>query len=107
MEHTLVLGHLHPALSIHDAAGAGRKVPVFLVGSRCIVLPAFSPFARGYDIRDGLPEELQERFGSAPVNVFASTGKRVVSIGPLTTALRAMAETDTTSAAQFRRGRRS
>src|SRR5947209_2480993 len=41
----LVIGHLHPALPVVDSAGAGRKIPVFLASSCCIVLPAFSPFA--------------------------------------------------------------
>lgn len=101
--HTLVLGHLHPALAIRDSSGAGHKMPVFLANNRCIVLPAFSPFARGYDILCGLPSELVNCFGTEEIAVFVATGKKVARLGPLRTALNTMAEADVSSAAQFRR----
>jgi uncharacterized protein len=82
-DHTLVLGHLHPALAIRDSSGAGHKLPVFLVNSNCILLPAFSPFAAGYDITGGLPAEMRKRFGREGVNVYVTSGKRIVCLGPL------------------------
>lgn len=102
-DHTLILGHLHPALAIRDSSGAGHKVPVFLGNRRCLVLPAFSPFARGYDIICGLPLEIARCFGAEAVEVFAATGKKVARLGPLRTALNTMAESDVSSAAQFRK----
>lgn len=81
--HTLVIGHLHPALGIRDAAGAGQKLPVFLVNSKCVILPAFSPFARGYDVTGGLPAEMRRCFGKEKIQVYAASGKRVVRLGLL------------------------
>ncbi len=82
-EHTLLLGHLHPALTIRDASGAGQKVPVFLANSRCVLLPAFSPFARGYDVACGLPAEMRKCFGKEGISIYAASGKRVVRLGLL------------------------
>jgi putative SbcD/Mre11-related phosphoesterase len=88
--HTLVMGHLHPALSIRDASGAGQKLPVFLVNSQCVVLPAFSPFARGYDVACGLPAEMRKYFGREAIHAYAASGKRVVRLGLLQSAMKAM-----------------
>ena len=101
--HTLILGHLHPALAIRDSSGAGHKMPVFLGNRHCLVLPAFSPFARGCDIISGLPSEIVRCFRSQEVEVFAATGKKVARLGSLGTALETMAESDVSSAAQFRK----
>jgi uncharacterized protein len=81
--HTLVIGHLHPSFAALDAAGAGCKLPAFLVTRRCIVLPAFSPFARGYDIISGLPREIQDCFHGELANVYVATGKRIAHLGSL------------------------
>jgi metallophosphoesterase superfamily enzyme len=102
-DHTLVLGHLHPALAIRDASGANHKMPVFLANRHCLVLPAFSPFARGYDVISGLPPELLGCFGGEEIEVYAATGKKVARLGPLRSALNTMAESDVHSAAQFRK----
>ncbi len=101
--HTLILGHLHPALAVRDAAGAGHKVPVFLVSQSCLVLPAFSPFARGYDVASGLPPEVLHCFRKHEVDTYAVTGKRVVRLGSLRQAIETMASADASSPAQFRR----
>ena len=82
-DHTLVLGHLHPALSIRDASGAGQKLPVFLANSHCIMLPAFSPFAVGHNVACGLPPEMRKCFGKESIHVYAASGKRVVRLGLL------------------------
>jgi uncharacterized protein len=81
--HTLVLGHLHPALAIRDASGAGQKLPVFLANSQCVVLPAFSPFARGYNVVCGLPPAMRKCFGKEGIHIYATSGKRVVRLGLL------------------------
>lgn len=104
--HTLVLGHLHPSLAVRDAAGAGHRLPVFLVSETCLVLPAFSPFARGYDVAGGLPSELLGCFRKNEIHTYAATGKRIVRLGSLRTAIETMANADESSPAQFRRRRR-
>lgn len=70
----LVVGHLHPVLNFRDAAGARHKVRVFLTNSRATVLPAFSPYASGFEINDGLPYELRALFGDEPVAAVGVTG---------------------------------
>ena len=101
--HTLILGHFHPALAIRDSSGAGHKLPVFLANRRCIVLPAFSPFARGYDIMCGFPLELTTCFAGEEIEVYAASGKKVARLGPFRSAVNTMSESDVSSAAQFRK----
>jgi putative SbcD/Mre11-related phosphoesterase len=103
--HTLVLGHLHPCLGVKDASGAGRKLPLFLVTQCCIVLPAFSPFARGYDLICGIPDELSSLFGTSPVQAYATTGKRVVALGPLDRAIERMFDANVSAPERFRKSK--
>jgi hypothetical protein len=79
----LVLGHLHPAYTVYDAAGAGRKLPAFLRSRRAIVLPAFTPFSPGFDVARGLPNDLRAVLGHGPIRVAVTTGTRVVWIRSL------------------------
>ena len=81
--HVLVVGHLHPSLAVKDAAGASRKMPLFLMTPHCIVLPAFSPFAAGYDVASGLPQTLLPFFRSCEIEAIAVTGQRAIRLGPL------------------------
>ena len=101
-----MLGHLHPSLAVRDAAGAGHKLPVFLVSTACLVLPAFSPFARGYDVACGLPPELLSCFRRNEIHTYAATGKRIVRLGSLRTAIETMSTADESSPARFRRRQR-
>lgn len=73
----VIAGHLHPALPVFDSAGAGHRMPVFVVGDRITLLPAFSPFAAGFDIRSGIPFDVGD-----PI-IVAASGKRAVPLGPL------------------------
>jgi methylated-DNA-protein-cysteine methyltransferase-like protein len=70
---TLVLGHVHPAGVIDDAAGLRHRVPMFLVADRLILLPAFSPYSRDLDIRRGLPPAVER----------LATGRTVAPIVPV------------------------
>jgi putative SbcD/Mre11-related phosphoesterase len=79
---TLALGHIHPAAVMIDAAGAGHKVPVFVVAPNLIVLPAFSPFAGGVEVGDELPAELA-RLAGGPCFAIAATGRTIAPLGPL------------------------
>jgi uncharacterized protein len=78
----LIVGHIHPALSIVDHAGATQKLPVFVTSERVTVLPAFSPLSAGGDIRECMPAVLREMFGEN-ASVIAASGKRVVNLGRL------------------------
>lgn len=74
-----LIGHLHPAIGLRDAAGANRRLPVFLVSPRATILPAFSPFAAGFDIsRSALPIEVKALLGKH--DVYAVTGRRIVRL---------------------------
>jgi putative SbcD/Mre11-related phosphoesterase len=79
----LVIGHLHPALAIRDNAGASRRVPVFAAGPRGAILPAFSPYAAGWDLRKGLPPQWREYFSPGPIQVVGVSGKRAVRLRDL------------------------
>lgn len=73
----LVLGHLHPCIRVPDAAGVRQRLPVFLIGSRALVLPAFSPFAAGFDLAKGMGAEWRLLFGGEAVELAAVTGNQV------------------------------
>lgn len=47
----IFMGHEHPAISIGDGVTTSQKCPCFLVSDRVIVLPAFSRWAAGTDMR--------------------------------------------------------
>lgn len=78
----LIAGHVHPSLSLKDAAGARHRLRVFAMGDRVLLLPAFSPFAAGWDLQRGLPEAVRDRMGSRLVP-FAVTGNKVAKLKPL------------------------
>jgi putative SbcD/Mre11-related phosphoesterase len=78
----LIVGHIHPALTIVDHAGATQKLPVFVASERITVLPAFSPLAAGGDIRVYLPPLAGEMLDEN-TRVIAASGKRVVNLGLL------------------------
>ena len=47
----IVMGHEHPAISIGDGVTTSQKCPCFLVSDTVIILPAFSNWAAGTNIR--------------------------------------------------------
>lgn len=94
----LVLGHLHPAVGIEDAAGVRRRVPVFLRHPSLVILPAFSPFAAGLDVWRRMPESLQH----IEFEAIAATGTRVAFLGPLS---RLVSPAKGSKARDFRRQR--
>jgi putative SbcD/Mre11-related phosphoesterase len=49
----LIMGHEHPAISLSDHAASTAKCPCFLVSNRVLVLPAFSRWAAGSNVRNG------------------------------------------------------
>ncbi len=84
---TLLIGHLHPSLGIHDAAGVRQKLPLFLHCCHCVILPAFSPFAAGFDVSRGLPPEIAGLFRRQEIEAIAVSGKRAVHLGFLSEAI--------------------
>jgi uncharacterized protein len=51
---TEIIGHFHPAASLHDGAGLRLKFPAFVQKENCWILPAFSPWSAGTEwSRDG------------------------------------------------------
>ena len=79
----LAIGHLHPAIGLEDAAGVKQRIPAFLVAGQVVVLPAFSPFAAGFDVWRSMPVEIARLSQGSPPEVIAATGTRVVKMGPL------------------------
>ncbi len=79
----LVIGHLHPAIGLEDAAGVTRRIPAFLIAGNVAVLPAFSPFAAGLNVWGNVPKEIEELSGGARAEAIAATGTRVANLGPL------------------------
>jgi DNA ligase-associated metallophosphoesterase len=47
----VIMGHEHPAISIGDGVTTSQKCPCFLVSDSVIVMPAFSRWAAGTNIR--------------------------------------------------------
>lgn len=95
---TLVIGHLHPAVGVEDAAGVRQRVPVFLRHPSLWILPAFSPFAAGLDVWRRMPEALRH----VEFDAIAATGKRVAPLGPVS---RLVSPAGGTRARDFRRQR--
>ncbi len=73
----LLLGHLHPSIRVPDASGVRQRLPVFLIGKRAMVLPAFSPFAAGFNLANALGPEWRLLFGDEMVELAAATGAQV------------------------------
>jgi metallophosphoesterase superfamily enzyme len=47
----LIIGHEHPAIHLNDRVTTSVKCPCFLAGAGILVLPAFSSWAAGSNIR--------------------------------------------------------
>jgi putative SbcD/Mre11-related phosphoesterase len=101
----LIIGHFHPCLGVKDAAGASQKLALYLVSAGCVLLPAFSPFARGYDVISGLPQELAACFRNQEISAYAISSTRVVHLGPLRRAIELNFEADVSAPERFRRRR--
>jgi len=47
----LIIGHEHPAIHLHDRVTTSVKCPCFLAGPNILILPAFSHWSAGTNIR--------------------------------------------------------
>jgi metallophosphoesterase superfamily enzyme len=70
-----------------------------------VVLPAFSPFARGYDVTCGLPEDLHACFRGHEIEAYIASSTRVVHLGSLRRIIEQSLETATNAPVTFRRSR--
>lgn len=76
-----VVGHFHPVMNLRDASQMRRRHRCFLEGNGLLVLPAFSPFASGTDMRNEMPEELKNWFGKSEVQVTLTSGEKLLPLG--------------------------
>ena len=49
----IIMGHEHPVISLSDGVASHLRAPCFLVAPELLILPAFSPWAAGADVRAG------------------------------------------------------
>ena len=76
-----IYGHWHPTVLLKDAAGVNTRYAAFLCGPRATVMPAFSPFSRGLDIRRAWPAALREALGTEPARIAVASGKAIRFLG--------------------------
>jgi metallophosphoesterase superfamily enzyme len=78
----IVAGHFHPILRYEDSAGVLRAARTFLHGNGLCVLPAFSPFSTGCNMRFDMAPELRAWFRRHPVDVVLTSGERLLRLPP-------------------------
>lgn len=49
----IIMGHEHPVISLSDGIAAHVRSPCFLVAPELLIVPAFSPWAAGANVRAG------------------------------------------------------
>jgi hypothetical protein len=76
----LIMGHEHPAIHLHDGVTTSVKCPCFLAGSRILVLPAFSRWAAGANVRS---LRFLSAFARDAVfsHAYAILGERILAVG--------------------------
>lgn len=75
-----VVGHFHPMVRVKTASGASQRMAAFLVGQGLVVLPAFSGFSAGCDMRREMPAELRRWFGGEEVRAVVTDGERLLEM---------------------------
>lgn len=71
-----ICGHLHPRVTVRDDAGASARYPCAMVGPRTVVLPAWSDWAGGIEVRRLLAELPEGSWRVLPM-----TGGQVADLG--------------------------
>ena len=71
-----ICGHLHPRVTLRDETGASSRFACALVGQRTIVLPAFSEWAGGTEVRRLLPQ-----LAAGPWRVLPMVGGEIADVG--------------------------
>jgi putative SbcD/Mre11-related phosphoesterase len=75
-----VVGHFHPVVRVKTASGASQRLTAFLEGRGLVVLPAFSGFSMGCDMRREMPAELRQWFGAEAVRAVVTDGERLLEM---------------------------
>jgi putative SbcD/Mre11-related phosphoesterase len=75
----LIMGHEHPAISLSDGVTTSIKCPCFLASDRVLVLPAFSGWAAGGNVRTG---RFMSPFAQAAnfTHAYAIVGSRILPV---------------------------
>jgi hypothetical protein len=79
----VVPGEYHPVVSVGDAASTGQRLPVYLVYSKAILIPAPAGVGTSFDIGRGLPPALAPLADSGPAEAFALRRGEVLPMGKL------------------------
>jgi hypothetical protein len=79
----LILAHYHPTASLRDGTVAVQRIRVAMLGPSCCILPAFSPFAAGLDVRKRLPRKLRALFPDGVAELAGVTGTSAAALGRL------------------------
>jgi putative SbcD/Mre11-related phosphoesterase len=75
----LISGHEHPGIVVSDRVAHSAKVPCFLIGEHGLVLPAFSDWAAGGNVRGGEYFSLYAR-ASAPRQAVAILAGKLLAM---------------------------
>lgn len=75
-----VVGHFHPVVRVRTASGASQRMTAFVEGRGLVVLPAFSAFSAGCDMRREMPAELRSWFGESEVRAVVTDGTRLLPV---------------------------
>jgi len=80
----VVVGHMHPALTLRGAPGVRARAPAFAWSAGWLALPALSPLARGADLlRDDHAAEMLAVVDATELRTAVVIGARVVETGLL------------------------
>ncbi len=80
----VLLGHLHPAVTLDDGAGARAVCPAFVSARGLLCLPALSPWSRGVDVRRREARARIEALAPAEtMGVAVVVGAAVLPVGDL------------------------
>lgn len=80
----VIVGHMHPALSLRGAPGVRARVPAFAWSEGWLALPALSPLARGADLlRDDHAAEMLAVVDATELRTAVVVGASVVETGLL------------------------
>ena len=75
----LIMGPEHPAIHLGDGVATSVKCPCFLVSERVLVLPAFSSWAAGGNVRSGRYMSAIAQ-GARFTHAFAIMGRRILPV---------------------------
>jgi uncharacterized protein len=75
----IIMGHEHPAITIGDGVTTSQKCPCFLIGQKVVILPAFSCWAAGTNIR-AYPFMSEHARGAEFTKAIAICGEKLLPV---------------------------